>query len=46
MTPTQRLLIAIELTKTVKEIAIKGIMDSRNVSYSKARKILRERLVK
>ncbi len=46
MTPAQRLLIAIELTKTVREIAIKGIMDSDDVSYSRARKILRERLMK
>jgi hypothetical protein len=46
MTPAQRVLIAIEITKTVREIAIKGIMDSGNVSYSKARNILRERLMK
>ena len=46
MSPTQRIVIAIELTKTVREIAIKGIMDSNDVSYLKARKILRERLMK
>lgn len=46
MTPAQRVLIAIELTMTIREIAIKGIIDSNHVSYSKARKILRERLMK
>jgi hypothetical protein len=46
MAPEQRVLIAIGLTETVREIAIKGIMDSKNVSYSKARKILCERLMK
>lgn len=46
MTPAQRVRIAIELTKTIREIAIKGIMDSNHVSYSRARKMLRERLMK
>jgi|GEM_PF-6634183 len=46
MTPAQRLMIAIELTDTVREVAIKGIMNFRRVSYAKARKILRERLAK
>jgi len=46
MAPARRLLIAIELTKAVREIAIKGIMDSDDVGYSMASKILRERLRK
>lgn len=46
MSPAQRVLIAIELTRVVKEIAIKGIMDSGDVSYLKARKLLHERLMK
>lgn len=46
MTPEQRVVIAIELTNTVREIAIKGIMDSKDVSYSEAKKILQKRLMK
>ena len=45
MTPSQRLLLALELTKTVREIAIKGIIDSEKVSHAKARKILQTRLI-
>lgn len=46
MTPARRLLIAIGLTTTVREIAIKGIMDSEKVGHLKAGKILRARLMK
>lgn len=46
MKPARRLLIAVELTQTVRDIAMKGIMDSEKVNYAKAKKILQKRLMK